>query len=109
MTEAQLFEKVGRLQASLDELNQNYDQLLGTLAQVVVGEMDVGRVMVDLTNRGYSWGPPGASPVMPPTINGLPRIVVAPPLTEMPVQDEQGQVIIRGRNITVERVEKPSV
>lgn len=106
MTESQLYEKVGRLQASLDVLNESYDQLLNTLAQVVSGEMDVGRLAVNLTARGYSWAAPGETVSLPPTINGFPKIITAPPLAELRgFRDDAGDVVIRGRNLETERLE----
>lgn len=78
MNEAQLYEMLGRRSASLEVLNAQFDLVLATLGQVVTGEMDRSRVLVDLTNRGFSVSAPGTRPAMPATINGLPNCLMAP-------------------------------
>lgn len=78
MTEQQLYEKIGRLQMELDALNNEHDLVLKVFSEVVSGECDRRRVMIDLTNRRVHWAAPGQRPGLPPTINGLPKCVVAP-------------------------------
>jgi hypothetical protein len=78
MTESQLYEKVGRLQVAHEQLDAEYTRLLGLLAQVVAGDVDPARLLVDLTNRTWTLAEPGQRPGLPATINGLPRCVVAP-------------------------------
>ncbi len=80
MTEAQLFEKIGRLQTANDKLNQEYDLLLSKLGGVVSGEIARTRVLVNLTDRTWEVAPEGNSPGLPASVNGLPVCVVAPPL-----------------------------
>lgn len=78
MNEQQLFEKLGRKQAVIEAQDDGYTQILNLLAGVVSGEIDRSRVLVDLTNRGWTLAAVGTRPGMPATINGLPQCVVAP-------------------------------
>ena len=62
----------------LEEQDAEYSRILDLLAKVVSGEIDRSRVMVNLTDRTWSFANPGERPAMPATINGLPVCVVAP-------------------------------
>ena len=73
-----LFEMLGRKQVELEQLNENYDAVLQLLAQVVSGEVDRRRVLVNLTERTWARAAEGERPGTPATINGLPICVVAP-------------------------------
>lgn len=64
MNETDMFAALGRKQATLDSLNDNYDQLLFLLAQVAGGAIDPARVSVDLQTRTWAVAPP-AGPVTP--------------------------------------------
>lgn len=78
MTEAQLYEKVGRQQAAIEQKDAANGQLLDVLAKIVSGEIDRSRVMVNLTDKSVTWAPEGFRPELPATINGVPVCVVAP-------------------------------
>jgi hypothetical protein len=82
---AKLYEQLGRKQEALETLDQAYTDLLGVLAGVVTGEIDRRRVLVNLTDRSWTVAPPGNSPSLPATINGLPVCKVAPP-EEAPIE-----------------------
>lgn len=73
-----LWQKLGRKQARLEEVEEAYESLLETLAKVVSGEIDRSRVMVNLTDKTVIWAPEGMRPEVPATINGVPRCIVAP-------------------------------
>lgn len=83
MNESQVFEKFGRMQFEIDRLNAAYDHIAKALADVVAGELDPSRVLVNLTDRTYTIAPEGERPAMPATINGKPECVVAPPKVPM--------------------------
>jgi hypothetical protein len=68
----QLYAKIGRLQTANDELSQNYDLLLGLLANVVTGKCDATRVLVNLTERSWTVAEEDCRPSLPATVNGLP-------------------------------------
>lgn len=85
--EAQLFEKIGRLQVELENVKQAFENLLGATAKIVSGEIDRSRVMVNLTAKSIAWAPEGFRPEVPATINGEPRCVVAP--VEEPAEDKE--------------------
>lgn len=89
MTEAQLYEKIGRLQTELDAERATHELHLRVLAEVVSGECDRSRVLVNLTDGTVTWSAPGQRPAMPMTINGVPVCVVAPeePKHEAPPLD----------------------
>lgn len=57
MTEAQLYEKIGRQQASLDALRLAYAELLLEFAHVLTGEVAPERVTIDLTNQTWTRAP----------------------------------------------------
>jgi hypothetical protein len=86
MTEAQLYERVGRQQVLIENQDAAYTALLRLLAQVVKGEVTRDRVMVNLTARAWTVAPDGFRPETPATINGLPECVVAP--AEPPPADQ---------------------
>ncbi len=79
---AKLYEQLGRKQERVEELDAAYTALLGLLANVVSGEIDRSRVLVNLTDRQWAVSEAGTTPSTPSTINGLPRVVVAPALPE---------------------------
>ena len=106
MTEAQLFEKIGRLQMELEARRAAYTHLLGVFAEVLSGKCDPGRVLINLTDETYCWAEAGTSPGLPAQINGLPVCVVAPPEEELFVStgtDGSG-VRVRGRGLVHEAV-----
>jgi len=78
MTEAQLYEKVGRQAVELETRKVAFTQLLKVFAEVVSGECERSRLLVNLTDETYTWAPPGERPAMPATINGVPQCVMAP-------------------------------
>ncbi len=78
MNESQFFEKFGRMQWQIDQLNYQYDQTAKLLADVISGKVDPSRVLVNLTARTWTISPEGERPAMPATINGLPVCVTAP-------------------------------
>lgn len=78
MTEAKLYEVLGRKQALLDSQDEAYTDLLNLLAGIVSGQIETSRVLVNLTDRSWFLAEQGQSPGMPATINGLPICVVAP-------------------------------
>lgn len=79
MSEAQLFERLGRALVEIEDRSNSYATLLDLLAKVVSGEIDPSRVIVNLTDKTWGYAAPGERPPMPATINGLPKCVVAPP------------------------------
>lgn len=82
MTESQLYERLGRLQMDLEKMTAQRDKILHVFAEVLSGECDASRVMIDLTNKTVVWAAPGETPSLPATINGLPVCVVAPPKSQ---------------------------
>lgn len=78
MNENELLAKIGRQHLLLEKQDEAYGQLLQLLAQVVRGDVDRSRVMVNLTAKGWMVAPEGFRPDLPATINGLPFCVVAP-------------------------------
>lgn len=76
---AALHAVIGEQHLEIKDLKARYRQLLHVLAQVVSGEMERSRLLVNLTDESCLWSPAGESPGMPCTINGLPQCVVAPP------------------------------
>lgn len=76
MTEAQLYEKIGRLTATAEKQDEAYSQLLNVLMHVIRGDISRNRVMVNITDRTWSVAKPGEFPATPATINGLPICVV---------------------------------
>jgi hypothetical protein len=74
-----LYADLGRKQERIEQLDAAFDQLLRITAQLLSGEIEPSRVMIDLTNRAWIVAPMGQSPPMPATINGLPNCVVAKP------------------------------
>ncbi len=75
---AKLYEKLGRQQETIEDLNEAYTALLNLLANVVGGQVARSRLLVNLTNRSWELAPEGQRPGMPATINGQPVCVVAP-------------------------------
>jgi len=75
----QLYAKIGRMQVDHEALDAEYSRLLALLAQVVAGEVDPSRLLVNLSERSWQLAAPGERPPAPATINGLPVVVVAPP------------------------------
>lgn len=73
------YAEIGRNKVAFDKLNVEYSKLLCLLADVVRGEVATSRVLVNLTDRTYLWVEAGQTPALPPTINGLPQCIVAPP------------------------------
>ena len=73
-----LYELLGRKQEKLESLDAEYTNLLALLAEVISGEVERSRVMVNLTDRTWCKAEPGSRPGLPATINGLPHCVVAP-------------------------------
>lgn len=55
MTEAQLYEALGRKQASLELAEANFDTALKCMAAMVSGEMALSRVHVDVAGRSFHW------------------------------------------------------
>lgn len=76
MTEAQLFEALGRKQAALDTLLTEYDRLLSLLEQVVDGRIDSHTVRVDLAGRRWEVVFPGVpEPIVTNGISNGPSAV----------------------------------
>jgi hypothetical protein len=101
-----LFAEIGRQHLEIQDRKAAFGQLLELLAKVVSGEIEIGRVLVNLTEQSWSYAPLGERPGLPPTINGLPRCVVAPEPQEQPgFFDDKGPVTITGRNLFIRRAE----
>lgn len=77
-TEKKLFSKIGEQHLEIERLTSSYKSLIETLASIVRGDIDLSRVMVNLTDYAVVWAPIGERPGLPATINGLPICVVAP-------------------------------
>ncbi len=77
MTEAELYERLGRMLEQCERNERGFNSLLDTLGKVVSGEIDRSRVMVNLTDKAVSWAAAGERPMLPATINGVPVCVVA--------------------------------
>lgn len=58
MTEAQLYEKIGRQQVDIEDRALNYSRLLLLFAQVLLGEVDPARVTLDLAAQTWTLTPP---------------------------------------------------
>lgn len=80
--EEALYAKIGRQQVLLEAQDAAYGQLLGVLAGVVSGQVDPSRVLVNLTARTWALAPDGFRPEVPPQVNGLPVVAVAPAAPE---------------------------
>jgi hypothetical protein len=61
MTEAQLYEKLGRQQAAHDALKMEYARLLLLFAQVLRGETDPAAVTLDLAAQTWTLTPPATT------------------------------------------------
>lgn len=57
MTEAQLYELLGRKESALADLRGEYARLLGMLQQVCSGEIEPSRVTVDQAAQSWSVAP----------------------------------------------------
>jgi uncharacterized protein with beta-barrel porin domain len=90
MTEAQLYERLGRQQVALEQAEANFAQALQCMAHMLSGEIDPSRVMVNLTDKSFCWSEPGTRPPRPMTINGLPECVTAPEPKPDPTAHENG-------------------
>lgn len=90
MNEQELYAKIGKLQTLNDTMKENYSKLIRVVSEIVSGECDVSRVLVNLTDETVSWAPQGERPSMPATINGKPECVIAPekPQPEIPPTDQ---------------------
>ena len=93
MNEAQLFEMLGRKQARIEGMDASYDALLALLADVVSGRCAPSRVLVNLTDRSWERAPEGHRPGLPATVNGLPKVVVAPEEAPPPVRVLNGDEV----------------
>lgn len=78
MGEAELYERIGRMQIQTELQDAAYSKLLNILAAVVSGTVEPSRVLVNLTDRKWEMAAAGQRPNLPPTVNGLPVCVVAP-------------------------------
>lgn len=76
--EMKLLARIGQLNEELDGLRQRFKTVVSVFAEVVSGECDISRIMVNKTDLTVVWAPPGERPSLPPTTNGLPVCVVAP-------------------------------
>lgn len=76
--EAKLLAKIGEQHLEIESIKANYRSLVETVANIVRGDIDLSRVMVNLTDHSVFWAPIGERPSMPATINGFPVCVVAP-------------------------------
>lgn len=76
MNETDLLARIGRLVILRESQDAEYAALLGVLAGVLKGDISPGRVLVDLTNRRWQVVEANQKPLLPPTINGLPEVVV---------------------------------
>ena len=74
-----VYERLGRKQEQLENLDEAYTTLLKLLAGVVSGEIARSRVLVNLTERSWALVPEGQTPAHPAVINGLPEYVVGQP------------------------------
>lgn len=73
----ELYAKIGQQHLEIEDRKVCYTKLLTLFSQVVSGEVDRSRVMVNLTTQQYAVSPVGERPAMPATINGHPVCVVA--------------------------------
>lgn len=78
MTEAEMFERLGRMAHRIETVENGFNQMVDLMAKVVSGEVERSRVLVNLTAKTVIFAPEGFRPEMPATINGLPLCVVAP-------------------------------
>ena len=90
MNESELYGKIGQLQCANDTMKANYSRLIRVVSEIVSGECDDSRVLVNLTDETVMWAPVGERPAMPATINGVPECVVAPdrPQPDAPAIDQ---------------------
>ena len=82
MENQDLYAKIGQLQMALEQREAASMQMLQWFAAVLKGELELSRVMINLTEGKIIVSPEHMRPAMPATINGLPVCVVAP---EVPV------------------------
>jgi hypothetical protein len=61
MTEAQLYEKIGRQQTAFDALRLEYSRLMLLLAQVLTGATDPATVTLDLAAQTWTLTPPATT------------------------------------------------
>ncbi len=59
MTEAELYERLGRMLEQCERNERGFNSLLDTLGKVVSGEIDRSRVMVNLTDKAVTWAAAG--------------------------------------------------
>jgi hypothetical protein len=78
MSEATLYETIGRQAMDIADRQRCYTALLNLLANVVGGQIDPSRVLVNLTAGSWTIAEEGARPATPAVINGLPAVVIAP-------------------------------
>ncbi len=87
MTESQLYERLGRQQVELEKERACFTSALQCMAHMLTGEIDLSRVMVNLTERSFHWSEPGTRPSLPATINGVPVCVTAPEKNPEPCEN----------------------
>lgn len=104
MNENDLYAKIGRLQTELEAVKADRSKLVRVCAEIVSGECDVSRVLVNLTDETVSWVPVGETPSLPARFNGVPVCVVAPPPEEQAgFRDSVGPVVLTGRKLQIRR------
>lgn len=100
MNETDILAKVGKLQIEKDNLQAGYDQVLKVLAEVVSGECDTSRILVNLTEGIYQWVVAGERPATPATINGLPHIVVDLRVSRDDLEKENAMLTAENERLT---------
>lgn len=73
-----LYAKLGRQQDLIENQQTAYAALLSLTADLLAEQIDPKRVMLNLTEKGWTVAPEGQRSPLPATINGLPVCVVAP-------------------------------
>ncbi len=76
MNEEKLLARLARQMIDIEERKEKFGQLINVLANVLKGEVDPSRVLVNLTDQSCFVCAEGESQSMPGTINGLPVCVV---------------------------------
>ena len=84
---------IGEQYLTIEDRKRQYQQLLGVLAAVVKGELEVSRLFINLTDQTWSFCEQGQRPALPATINGLPVCVVAPEEGRPAMVDAQTEII----------------
>jgi hypothetical protein len=98
MEAEKLLAEIGRLTMENKALRDDRATILKIFSEVLTGECEITRIMIDLTNQKLVWAPPGLQPALPSTINGIPQCVVAPiKLDDPPQSSHEGNGVFPRR------------